>query len=74
MQHWSGEGNLQHIAARTLVVWGDKDRSYQWSQIEQLWQTIPGCSLSVVPDCAHAVHAEFPDALNRIVDRFLSEG
>ena len=71
MQGWTGESGLAQINARTLVIWGDQDRTYPWSQIEVLWRTIPNARLAVVPNCAHAVHLEKPDILNRIISDFL---
>ena len=73
MQVWSGADHLSRIKARTLVVWGDRDRTYPWSQTELLWRGIPECSLAVVPGCAHAVHSEAPKLFNAIIARFLSE-
>lgn len=72
MSEWSGADNLQAIRAKTLVIWGDHDRTYPWSQTEQLWQSIPGASLAVVPDCAHAPHLEKPDVFNCILAGFLA--
>ena len=73
MQLWSGKDNLPEITAKTLILWGDQDRTYTWSQIESLWRRIPNASLAIVPDCAHAVHSEAPDLFNALVERFLSE-
>lgn len=53
------------IKSRTLVLWGDGDRTYPWSQAEQLWQQILNSNLAVVPGCAHAVHLEKPEFLIR---------
>ena len=72
MQEWSGEAALASIPSRTLVVWGDLDRSYAWPQIERLWRTIPNCNLAVVPDCAHAVHAENPEIFNALISSFVN--
>lgn len=72
MQHWSGEAALASIPSQTLIVWGDLDRSYGWSQIEQLWCSIPNCNLAVVPNCAHAVHYENPELFNSLIDSFLA--
>lgn len=71
MQGWSGAEHLGQIASKTLVLWGELDRTYAWAQAERLWTSIPGCSIAVVPDCAHAVHAEAPEIFNLVVDRFL---
>lgn len=73
MRGWSGEDNLQNITAPTLVLWGDRDRTYPWSQTETLWQSIPNSNLAVIPACAHAVHLERPDLFNTLIDGFLGE-
>ncbi|WP_413721085.1 alpha/beta fold hydrolase [Silicimonas sp. MF1-12-2] len=72
MRDWSGQDNLALISAETLIVWGDGDRTYPWSQIELLWRAIPNSHLAVLPLCAHAVHMERPDLFNRIVGEFLA--
>ena len=72
MQGWSGQKALAQLTAKTLVIWGDQDRTYRWPQIEILWRTIPVSRLAVIPDCAHAVHLEKPHIFNGIIDDFLS--
>ena len=72
MREWSGEAHLSTIASRSLVIWGDLDRTYTWPVVERLWRSIPTCNLAVVPQCAHAVHAENPEVFNRIVEGFLA--
>lgn len=74
MRDWSGEAYLQSIAANTLIIWGDRDRTYAWPQIETLWSQIPDASLAVIPNAAHAVHAERADLFNQVVSGFLSDG
>jgi 2-hydroxy-6-oxonona-2,4-dienedioate hydrolase len=71
MRGWNGLDRLSEIAAPTLVLWGDRDRTYPWSQIERLWQSIPNCNLAVVPACAHAVHLERPRLFNELISTFL---
>ena len=72
MRDWSGEDRLSEIAAPTLVLWGDQDRTYAWPQIETLWRAIPNTQLAVVPGCAHAVHMERPTLFNDLVAGFLT--
>ena len=74
MQSWSGERNLDRIGQQTLILWGDRDRTYPWAQIQRLWESIPDTSLAVVPGCAHAVHAESPHLFQRLVADFLDPG
>lgn len=72
MQSWSRRENLCNISCPTLIIWGEKDRTYRWAQIEELWRDIPSSSLSVLPNCSHAAHLEKPDIFNLIVRDFLS--
>lgn len=71
MEKWSGEAALEKIVSPTLVLWGDYDRTYLWSQQQLLWQGIPGARLAVIPGCAHAVHLEKPDLFNATLADFL---
>ncbi len=71
METWSGEGELHSIRSPTLVLWGDGDRTYKWSQTELLWKGIPNVNLAVVPGCAHAVHLEKPYLYNALLMDFL---
>lgn len=73
METWSGEEALAEIQSPTLVLWGDKDRAYEWSQPYKLWTKIEHAQLAVVPNCSHAVHLEKPDLFNQIVMDFLLE-
>lgn len=61
MQKWSGVAHLSAIASETLVICGDRDRTYSWEQTQLMWSRIPRASLSVICGCAHAVHMEKPD-------------
>ena len=71
MEAWSGVSALSRIATPTLVLWGDGDRAYQWSQPQQLWQQIAGARLAVIPGCSHAVHLEKPHLFNAVLADFL---
>ncbi|HCP81534.1 MAG TPA: alpha/beta hydrolase [Octadecabacter sp.] len=73
MNGWSGTANLPHIKAKTLVIWGDHDRTYPWGQTEELWQSIEGACLAVLPGCAHASHLEKPALFNAILENFLTD-
>lgn len=71
-QGWNGQDALTGIRARTLVLWGSHDQSYDWSQPETLWRTIPGADLAVVPGAAHNLHLEKPRLFNMLVKEFLA--
>jgi len=72
MEGWSGTAQLPQITAPTLVLWGDKDRTYAWEQPRRLWSDIPNAHLAVIPGCAHAVHLEKPHLFNDMVRDFLN--
>lgn len=74
MEHWDGRENLSRIEQSTLVIWGENDRTYSWSQIELLWRCIPHASLAVLPRCAHAVHLERNALFCTILAEFLAQG
>lgn len=72
MQTWSGTDFLPEILPKTLVIWGDKDRTYAWEQIQELSATIPDAQLAIVPGCAHAAHLEKPDIFAGLIYDFLN--
>ena len=59
-ENWNGTTNLARIVAPTLVVWGDRDRSYPRAQIDALMNGIPDARLALMPGRAHAAHLEDP--------------
>jgi pimeloyl-ACP methyl ester carboxylesterase len=73
MEGWNGEPNLDAIKAQTLVIWGDRDRTYPWRQTEQLWTAIDDTSLAVIPNCAHAAHLEKPGIFNHVLRDFFED-
>lgn len=74
MEAWSGVSALEKISSPTLVLWGDGDRAYNWSQPEQLWREIVNSNLAVIPGCSHAVHLEKPHLFNAMLKDFLLPG
>ena len=71
MNEWSGEQNLKKVENKTLIIWGDQDRTYLWPQIEILLKNIKNSNLSVIPGCAHAAHLEKPEIFNKVIKDFL---
>ena len=72
-EYWNGVDALSSIMAPSLVVWGDKDRSYPRSQIDALLAGIPNSRLALMPGCSHAAHLEDPDQFNALLDEFFAE-
>lgn len=73
MEAWDRTENLKNITCPTLIIWGEADRTYRWPQIEELWKTIPGVNLSILPGCSHAAHLEKPDLFNAVLADFTSQ-
>lgn len=72
MESWDGRGRLASIASPTQIIWGEHDRSYGFREQEQLWRTIPNCSLAVIPHSAHVAHMEQPKIFQSILEASLN--
>ena len=72
MKNWDGVRNLQNIKNKTLIVWGDQDKAYNFNQVETLNDNIPNSELKIIKGCSHNVHLEKPDEFNTIVEKFLN--
>jgi pimeloyl-ACP methyl ester carboxylesterase len=69
---WDGVDTLKNIKNKTLIVWGDQDKSYNIKQIETLKKYILNSSLLVFKGCAHNVHLEEVDEFNNKIEEFLN--
>ena len=69
---WDGRGQLEKIQSPTLILWSDKDRSYDWNQHEILKKGISDSTVEIIEGCAHNSHMEKPELVNRIIRQFLS--
>jgi 3-oxoadipate enol-lactonase/4-carboxymuconolactone decarboxylase len=59
------------IAVPTLVVAGEDDPATPLELLEDIASRIPGAELTVVPEAAHLVAVEQPDAVNELLQGFL---
>ena len=73
MKNWSGIHNLQNIKNETLIVWGDKDTSYNFDQIDTLNKNIKNSRLEIFENCSHNVHLEKPSEFNILVEKFINQ-
>ena len=73
MKNWNGVKNLRNIKNETLIIWGDKDKAYNFNQVETLSNNIPNSSLRIIKNCSHNVHLEKPDEFNIIIEEFLKK-
>tara|TARA_B100000795_G_C22720878_1_gene407381 strand:- start:42 stop:800 length:759 start_codon:yes stop_codon:yes gene_type:complete len=71
MKNWSGMKNLKNIKNKTLIIWGDQDRAYNYNQIETLNNKISKSELKIFKGCSHNVHLEKPNEFNYIITEFL---
>ena len=71
MKNWRGYENLKNIKQDTLIIWGDRDVSYNFDQVDTLKKNIPNSKLEIFKGCCHNVHLEEPQKFNEIVKNFL---
>ena len=68
---WDGRGQLNKIKSDTLILWSNKDRSYDKNQQDILNQGIKDSKLQIIDGCAHNSHMEKPELVNSIIKDFL---
>jgi len=71
MKNWRGYENLKNIKQDTLIIWGDRDVSYNFDQVDALKKNIPSSKLEIFKGCSHNVHLEEPQKFNETVKNFL---
>ncbi len=62
------------IAAETLIVWGEQDRTVPLSFGRRLRGDLGRSRLAVIPECGHMPSEEHPDKLVSLVEAFLADG
>ena len=71
MKNWSGIEYLKNIKNETLIIWGDKDTSYNFDQVDTLNKNIKNSKLEIFKDCSHNVHLEKSDKFNNLIKDFI---
>ena len=71
MKNWNGINNLKNIKNKTLIIWGDKDKAYNFNQVKILRDNIPDSDLKIVKGSSHNVHLEKIGEFNSCVGNFL---
>lgn len=66
------EPNLGLIRARTLIVWGERDRMRDVSSVPVLQAGIAGAAAVILPECGHVPMSERPEETAGHVLRFLA--
>ena len=72
MKNWSGINELKNIKNETLIVWGDKDNSYNFEQVDTLKKNISNSRLEIFKNCGHNVHLEKPKKFNLLIESFIN--
>ena len=72
MKNWRGIDNLKNIENETLIIWGDKDISYNFDQVNTLNKNIKNSRLEIFKGCCHNVHLEQPEKFNILIKNFLN--
>ncbi len=68
---WDGTQVLPQVPTPTLLIAGQWDFIAPVSQAEETHRLLPDARLEVVKYTRHLPHLERPDAVNRLLDRFL---
>ena len=71
MKNWSGRDDLKNIKNETLIVWGDKDISYNFDQVDTLNKNIKNSKLEIFKGCSHNVHLEETIKFNNLIKKFI---
>ena len=71
IKKYNGINDLKLIKNKTLIIWGDKDKSYNLGQAQTLEKNISDSNLVIFKGCAHNVHLEQPDQFNHTIKDFL---
>ena len=73
MKNWNGLDNLKNIKSKTLIIWGDHDKSYNFDQVDILNKNIQNSELKIFKGCSHNAHLEKPDEFNNCLKDFLQQ-
>jgi len=72
IKKYNGIDDLKLIKNKTLIIWGDKDKSYNLKQVKTLEKNISNSKLSIFKGSAHNVHLEKVEEFNRTVLSFIN--
>ena len=71
MKNWNGLKNLKNIKNKTMIIWGDQDKSYNFDQADVLNKNIKNSELKIFKGCSHNIHLEKPDDFNEVLKKFI---
>jgi pimeloyl-ACP methyl ester carboxylesterase len=64
---------LPRLQMPTLVIWGERDRVFPYSQGQKAVSCLRQGFLELIPDCGHLAHVERPHRFAAILGEFLDE-
>ena len=73
MENWNGIKNLKNIKSPTIIIWGDKDKAYNFNQVDTLNKNISNSKIFIFKGCSHNVHLEKPKEFNKCILNFLNK-
>jgi len=62
--------DLARLDIPVAVIWGEKDGLFPLATARAMAEALPQATLTVLPDCGHAVHWECPDRLIEALEHF----
>ncbi|MDA0241348.1 MAG: alpha/beta hydrolase [Proteobacteria bacterium] len=73
MQDWDVTDRLGDISVPTLVIGGDRDRTFPVEATAYVARHVQNGRLCILPGAAHSGHVEQPELFNKAVGDFLTE-
>ena len=73
MRKWQGWSLLRNIRTPTLIITGERDRYFPRHVFEEVGKTVPGAEVIDVGASKHKVQLERHQAVNRAIERFISQ-
>ena len=64
--------DARKLSAKTLVVWGDKDKIFPVGQSNRAMELLPDASLSIMRNVGHFPQIDAPIPFAELVHRFLA--
>jgi pimeloyl-ACP methyl ester carboxylesterase len=65
-----GDADLARIVVPAALIWGERDGLFPVATAEAMARALPRASLTVIPDCSHALHWDCPERLVAAIQKF----
>ena len=72
MKNWKGIDNLKNIENETLIIWGDKDVSYNFDQVDTLNKNIKNSRLEIFKGCCNNLNLKQQNKFNILIKNFIN--